>query len=309
MTAVKPPALRPGDTVGIVAPASSVKPDLLSAGCREIESLGFKVRYRDDILSSFRYLAGDQERRVTEFREMLEDPDVRAIFCARGGYGSGHLLSHIAPADIRAHPKIFCGASDITMLLNSYLGAGVVAFHGPMVATTMRLGVGGYDRDLLLRTLVGAEAVRFPTEGTEILNRGRAEGRLTGGCLSLLVSTMGTPWDIDTSDSILILEDIDCRPYQIDRMLTQLKQAGKFDSVRAIVFGEMVQCEQHPQQGYSLQEVVSDLLRDLNVPILYGFATGHTSRPNLIVPFGVRARITLDETSVFELMEPAVEPA
>ena len=309
MIPVKPPALRPGDTVGIVAPASNVKPDLLAAGCREVESLGFKVRHREDILASFRYLAGDTARRVAEFREMLEDPEVRAIFCARGGYGSAHLLDHISPAEIRAHPKIFCGASDITMLMNAYLRAGVVPFHGPMVATTIRQGAGAYDRDLFLRTLVGAEAVRFPTEGTEILQRGQAEGRLAGGCLSLLVSMLGTPWDIDTTDTILVVEDIDARPYQVDRMLTQWRQAGKFESVRAVIFGEMLQCEQHPQQGYTLQEVISEVLDGLGVPILYGFPTGHTSKPNQLVPFGVRAQVTLDEKSVFELLEPAVEPA
>ena len=309
MIPVKPPALRPGDTVGIVAPASNVKPDLLAAGCREIEALGFKVRHREDIHSSFRYLAGDTARRVAEFREMLNDPEVRAIFCARGGYGSVHLLADISPEEIRANPKIFCGASDITMLLNAYLGAGVVPFHGPMVATTMRQGPGAYDRDLLLRTLVGAEAVRFPTDGTEVLHNGHAEGRLTGGCLSLLVSTLGTAWDVDTADAILVIEDIDSRPYQIDRMLTHLRQARKFESVRAVVFGEMLQCEQHPEQGYSLAEVISDVLGDLGVPILYGFPTGHTSKPNLLVPFGVRARIALDRTTVFELLEPAVDPA
>ena len=309
MIPVKPPALRPGDTVGIVAPASNVKPDLLAAGCREIEALGFKVRHREDIHAAFRYLAGDTARRVDEFREMLNDAEVRAIFCARGGYGSGHLLADISPEEIRANPKIFCGASDITMLLNAYLGAGVVPFHGPMVATTMRQGPGAYDRDLFLRTLVGAEAVRFPTDGTEVLYNGHAEGRLTGGCLSLLVSTLGTAWEVDTADAILVLEDIDIRPYQIDRMLTHLLQARKFESVRAVVFGEMLQCEQHPEQGYALHEVISDVLGDLGVPILYGFPTGHTSKPNLLVPFGVRARITLDRTTVFELLEPAVDPA
>ncbi len=304
---IKPPALRAGDTIGIVAPASNIKPELLEQGCRELESLGFRTRYRPDIVSSYRYLAGSQERRRGEFLEMLQSDDIRAIFCARGGYGSGHLIQEIDPDLIRRHPKIISGASDITLLLNWIERSGVVSFHGPMVATSIRQGSAGYNRELLLNLLKGAPSIRFPTDGTTILQPGRAEGRLTGGCLSLVVSTLGTRHEIDTKDSILILEDIDAKPYQIDRMITHLKHAGKFEGVRAVVFGEMLNCLQHLNQGYTLEQVLADLLGEFTFPVLFGFATGHTSRPNVIVPFGVRARLDLTSPApLFELLESAV---
>jgi len=304
---IKPPALRAGDTIGIVAPASNIKPELLEQGCRELESLGFKTFYRPDIVSSYRYLAGTHERRRAEFLEMLQNKDIRAIFCARGGYGSGHLIPDISADLVRQNPKIINGASDITLLLNWFERSGVVSFHGPMVATSIRQGSAGYDRDVLMGLLQGAARLRFPTHGTAILRPGRAEGRLTGGCLSLVVSTLGTSHEIDTTDSILVLEDIDAKPYQIDRMITHLKQARKFDSVRGIVFGEMLNCMQHPNQGYTLEQILVDLLTEFSFPVLFGFATGHTSRPNVIVPFGVRARLDLTSSApLFELLESAV---
>jgi len=306
MNWIKPPALRPGDTIGIVAPASNIKMDLLEQGCRELERLGFRTRFQPDIGSTFRYFAGSLERRRSEFLDAVRDPDVKAIFCARGGYGSSHLIPNLDSNLFRANPKIICGASDITSVLGTMQNAGVVCFHGPMVATTIRQGPEGYDVSLLLDLLQDGKEVRFPTEATRTLRTGAAEGRLTGGCLSLVVAGLGTPAEIDTSDSILVVEDIDAKPYQIDRMMTQLRQAGKLNGVRGIVFGEMLSCLQHPDQGYTLEEVLLDLLEDFSGPILFGFPTGHTSKPNVIVPFGIRARLELGTTPVFQLLEPAV---
>ncbi len=305
---IKPRALHPGDTIGIVAPASNIKLDFLEQGRRELEGLGFRITYRSDIVSSFRYFAGPDERRREEFLEMLRNPDIQAIFCARGGYGSGHLIPHVGVEEWRANAKIVSGASDITMLLGAMQRAGVISFHGPMVATTIRQGTAGYDRSVLLDMLQHGKRVRFPLANTQTLRAGKAEGRLTGGCLSLVVAAIGTPAEADTNDSILVLEDIDAKPYQIDRMITQLQQAGKFDGVRGIVFGEMLQCMQHRDQGYKLEDVLIDLLHDFDGPILFGFPTGHTTKPNIIVPFGVRARLTLtpNEPPTFELLESAV---
>ena len=303
---IKPAALRLGDVLGIVAPASNVKPDMLSAGCRELESLGFKVQLRDDITAVDRYFAGTALRRRDELRGMLLDENIRGIFCARGGYGSGQLLGLIDADEIRTHPKVFCGSSDITMLLNAFGRAGLVTFHGPMVATAMRRGSDGYDKELLLRMLVEGEAVRLPTNDCEVLREGHGEGRLAGGCLSLVVSTLGTPWEIDTSETILVLEDNNCRPYQVDRMLTHLKQAGKLATVRGFVFGEMLSCEQDSDQGYSIQEVIVRVLGEFQTPILFGFPTGHASRPNAVVPLGVQARLSLGGSASFALTEPAV---
>ena len=293
--------------IGIVAAASNIKKDLLDQGCKELESLGFKTYFRPDITSSFRYVAGTRERRLGEFLEMLKSRDIHAIFCARGGYGSGQLIPSIDADLIRANAKILNGSSDITILLNWFDRAGVVSFHGPMVATTIRQGTDGYDRTVLLDLLQGKKAVRFPTDGTSILRSGAGEGRLIGGCLSLVVATLGTKHEIDTQDAILVLEDDSTKPYQVDRMITNLKQAGKLESVRGVVFGEMLNCIQNADQGYTLEEVIVDLLSEFSFPILYSFPTGHTSRPNVIVPFGVRARLDLTSSApLFELLESAV---
>ena len=254
MNLIKPAALRPGHKIGVVAAASNIKQDLLDQGCRELESLGFKTYYRPDITTSFRYFSGTRERRLGEFLEMLKSPDIHAIFCARGGYGSGQLIPDIDVDVLRQNAKIINGSSDITFLLNWSEGAGLVSFHGPMVATAIRQGTEGYDRQLLLDLLQGKQAVKFPTAAT-----------------------------------------------------THLKQAGKFDEVRGIVFGEMLNCIQNASQGYPLEEVLLDLLGEYNFPILYGFPTGHTSRPNVIVPFGVRACLDLtSKDPLFELLESAV---
>jgi len=311
MTPVRPPALRSGDTIGVVAPASGIQPDMLSKGCRELEDLGFNVRLGQGIDSVERYCAGPLSRRSDEFHELMTAADISGVICARGGYGSGHLLPLLDAGRILARPRVFCGASDITMLLAALEKAGLVVFHGPMVATTMRFGRRGYDREIFERLLVHGEAVRFPTGGCEVLAEGRAEGRLTGGCLSLVVSLLGTPWEPDTQGSLMVLEDIGTRPYQVDRMLTQLRQAGKFKDVRGFVFGEMLECYQTEVQGYTMQDVIRSLLGDLGVPILYGFPTGHSTRPNVVVPFGVPARLDLGPQPGgalrFELIEPAVE--
>jgi muramoyltetrapeptide carboxypeptidase len=304
---IKPPALRHGDLIGIVAPASSIKPELLAEGCRELERLGFRTLFHPDIATSYRYLAGTDDRRVNALLEMIRNPEVRAIFCARGGYGSGRLIPDLNPELIRSNPKIFNGSSDITSLLGLWGRSGMVGFYGPMVATAIRQGAAGYDQKLFLDLLRG-ETVSFPLEGTSVLRPGGAEGRLTGGCLSLVVATLGTAYEVDTTGALLVLEDLDTKPYQIDRMLTQLKHAGKLDRVRGVIFGEMLNCSQHVHQGYSLEEVVMDVLSDTEFPVLYGFPTGHTSRANVMVPFGVDARLSLGSSSVFELLESAVVP-
>jgi muramoyltetrapeptide carboxypeptidase len=278
---------------------------MLDDGCRELERLGFRTVYRPDIASSTRYLAGSDERRAAEMLEMIRNPEVRAIFCARGGYGSGRVIPYLEPELLRATPKILNGSSDITAVLSFYDRAGLVGFHGPMVAQSFRHGESAYHRSVLLDVLSGKLA-KFPLDGTSVLESGRAEGRLIGGCISLVVATLGTDYEIDTTDSILVLEDIDTKPYQIDRMLIQLKHAGKFEGVRGLVFGEMLNCTQNANQGYRLEDVILDIAGDLGCPILYGFPTGHTSRPHVIVPFGVRAHLRLGGNDAFELVEAAV---
>lgn len=287
---VAPPALRSGDTVAIVAPASNIKADLLEAGCRALRELGYKPFYLDSILKQDLYFAGSVERRARELEEMFVRPEVRAIICARGGYGTNYLLREIDIDKLRAHPKIFVGYSDVTTLLTYFAdAAGLVTFHGPMVTKDF-VSPNGVDLKSWQAALSGTSGWSVGSEsGARALVEGRAEGILYGGCLSMLAASLGTPFEIQTNGTILFLEDVATKPFQIDRMLIQLKLAGKMEGVRAIVFGEMLDCIQSP--GYTLEEVVLRVVGELGIPVAYGLRSGHVSRGNVTLPIGVRASL------------------
>ena len=304
---IKPPALQPGDTVGIVAPASNVKPAMLEAGCRALRDLGYKPLYFDSILERDLYFAGSVERRTRELEEMFVRDEVRAIICARGGYGSNYLLKALDLKKIQSNPKIFVGYSDLTSLLTYFTdAAGLVTFHGPMVAKDFA-DPNGIDLDSWEHALNGSS--EWPLEldsDVKPLVPGSAEGILYGGCLSILVASLGTPYEIQTAGTILFIEDIAAKPYQIDRMLMQLKLAGKLTEVRGIVFGEMVDCTQNKDQSYSLQDVILRVVGDLAVPVAFGLRSGHVSRGNITLPFGVRAALKVSVNAVrLEIKEAA----
>ena len=272
---VKPPALRPGDTVGIVAPASNVKRADLEAGCEALRRAGYRPFYFDSILEQDLYFAGSVERRARELEEMFVRDDVRAIVCARGGYGANYLLQALDLEKIRSHPKIFVGYSDITTLLTYFHDvAGFITFHGPMVAKDW-LHEDGVDLPSWQAAVSKSASWDVPM-GADVsgLVDGEGEGVLYGGCLSILVASLGTLYEIKTADTILFLEDLAAKPYQIDRMLMQLKLAGCLDEVRGIVFGEMLDCVQTANQGYTLQEVVTRIVGDLGVPVAFGVTFG-----------------------------------
>jgi muramoyltetrapeptide carboxypeptidase len=307
---IKPPALRPGDTVGIVAPASNLKRSELEAGCEALRSAGYEPLYFDSILERDLYFAGSLERRIRELAEMFARPDVRAILCARGGYGTNYLLEALDLDAIRSDPKIFIGYSDITTLLTYFVDAGgLVTFHGPMAAKDWARA-GGVDAASWRAALGGAVPLELKLgadSGVSGLVEGAAEGILYGGCLSILVASLGTPYEIKTDGTILFLEDLAAKPYQVDRMLMQLKLAGKLDGVRGIVFGEMVDCVQNANQGYTLPEVVMRIVGELGVPVAYGLRSGHVTAGNITLPFGVRAALTVGGGAVeLKILEAAV---
>jgi len=305
---VKPRALRRGDKVGIVAPASNIKRELLEAGCDGLRALGYVPFYFESILERDLYFAGSADRRARELEEMFVRDDIRAVLCARGGYGANYLLEALDLAKIAAHPKIFVGYSDVTTLLTWFTdSANLVTFHGPMVAKDFAVD-GGTDLGSWQNALEGISRWRIGAEsGAKALVTGESNGILYGGCLSLLVSALGTPYDIQTGGTILFLEDVAAKPYQIDRMLMQLRLAGKFDGVRGIVFGEMMDCRQSADQGYSLEEVVLRVVGDLGIPVAFGLRSGHVSRGNITLPFGVRARLEVGRDVTLEILEAAVE--
>ena len=309
---IKPPALRRGDTVGIVAPASNIKRDLLAAGCDRLRQFGYKPFYFDSILEQDLYFAGSAERRARELEEMFAREDVRAIVCARGGYGSNYLLNALDPRKIAPHPKIVVGYSDITTLLTCFAdSAGFVTFHGPMVTKDFAHD-GGVDLLSWEAALGGVAEWSLdlgPGCGVEPLVKGSAEGILYGGCLSMLTASLGTPHEIRTDGTILFIEDIAAKPFQIDRMLMQLKLAGKLNGVRGIIFGEMLECVQSQNQGYTLQEVILRVLGELGVPIAFGLRSGHVSRGNITLPIGIRAALDVTKGEVaLRFLEPATTP-
>lgn len=304
---IRPQALRPGDTVGIVAPASNVNPAQLEAGCRALSRMGYKPFYLPSIFDQDLYFAGSVERRVRELGEMFECDEVRAILCARGGYGCNYLLPALSVEKIKAHPKIFVGYSDITTLLTFFADAcGMVTFHGPMVAKDFEKE-DGVQVTSWNQALGGDPQWDVPVEGVRPLVLGRAEGVLYGGCLSLLVASLGTANEINTDHTVLFIEDVAAKPFQIDRMLMQLKLSGKFRNVHGIIFGEMLDCVQSPNQGYTLQEVVKRTVGDLGIPVAYGLPSGHVTRRNVTLPIGVRVTLSVEERVRCTILEPATE--
>lgn len=287
-----PQVPRVGATLGIIAPASQIKKEQLDESCASLQKLGFKTTYFDSIFDSELYFAGNAIRRAWELHKMFKREDVDGIICARGGYGTNHLLPRLDLDIIRAHPKFFMGYSDVTTLLTYFCDqADLVTFHGPMAIT---------DSDQLTRGIFVddvANGFSYSSWDSEQIAAGSASGILYGGCLSMLAASLGTPYEIESEGTILFIEDIGAKPYQIDRMLMQLKLAGKLRGVRGICFGEMVDCVQPSGQDYTLEESIRNVLGDLNIPIGSGIRSGHIwpgDAPNLCLPLGMP--VTLDVT-------------
>lgn len=267
--------------------------------------MGYEPVYSEGIFDRDLYFAGSAERRLREFKDMLRREEVAAIVCVRGGYGSNYLLENLDYELFAAHPKIFLGCSDLTSLLTAIVDrTGLVTFHGPMVAKDIAEGT--FDSASWQSAFAGASSWNIETADVEVLRPGRARGQLYGGCLSLLAASLGTPYEIKTEDTILFLEDVAEKPYRIDRMLMQLLLAGKFKGVRAVIFGEMLDCVQAAGQGYTLQEVVTRVLGKLDVPIVFGLKSGHVTSGNITLPLGVEAELTADSAGVeLKILEAA----
>ncbi len=303
---VKPRALRAGDKIGIVAPASNIQRELLESGAARLREMGYEVVYSPGILERDMYFAGTLERRVAEIEGMLQRDDIAAIFCARGGYGANYLLNQLDFEQFAEHPKIFMGYSDNTSLLTAICDAcQLVTFHGPMVTKDFTVA-GCIELTSFQNAVSGAFSWNIPAHGTEVLKEGRAQGRLYGGCLSMLAASLGTPYEIDVEGTLLFIEDIAAKPFQIDRMLMQLELSGKLQHVQGIIFGEMVDCVQPGGQDYTLQQVIMRVLGKYEVPIIYGLKSGHVSTGNITLPFGVQAELRAAQSGVeFKILEPA----
>jgi len=306
-----PPALAAGDIVGIVAQASNIKRELLEQGCATLRRMGYQPFYLDSILDQDLYFAGGVERRVRELEHMFATPEVKGIICARGGYGANYLLGKLDVQRVAEHPKVFVGYSDNTTLLTHFAdAAGLVVFHGPMVAKDFACE-NGVEISSWQAAVSGRAQWEVPLNQEVIgLAEGTGQGVLYGGCLSMLAASLGTPYEVRTEDKVLFLEDLAAKPYQVDRMLMQLKLAGKLDAVRGIIFGEMLDCAQTQNQGYTLPEVVMRIVGDAGVPVAFGVRSGHVSGQNITLPMGVRAELQVRSSGVsLHILEPATRLA
>ena len=307
----RPPVLQRGDTVGIVAPAGPVNRKEFEAGVLALQQIGLVPVFSESIFERERYFAGGIRRRVDELHEMFRLPEVKAIICTRGGYGSNYLLPHLNLGLIAKNPKIFCGYSDVTTLLTHFHDRlGLVGFHGPMLAKDFARPEGVHLKSFSFASSGQPQwtITNSDSPAMEAICPGEAEGKLYGGCLSLLVASLGTPYEIRTEETILFLEDLGEWPYRIDRMLMQLRYAGKLEKVRGIVFGEMLECSPPASAGYTLQEAIAHILGDLNVPVAFGLRSGHVSAENITLPIGVRARLIVAESATLEILEAATTP-
>jgi muramoyltetrapeptide carboxypeptidase len=290
---LKPRALKRGDRIALVAPASSFKREEFDAGVRELAALGFEAVYDDRVFARERFVAGTAATRAAALHDAWGDPSVAALMAVRGGYGSAQLLPLLNPALMREARKIFIGYSDITALLAFHLQHGMVAFHGPMLEFRLSAGERAYHRDSFLRSVCSATpAGELIPDGLELMRAGEAAGPLVGGTLTQLAASLGTPWAFNPPQGcVLFLEDVSERPYRVHRMLTQLHQAGVLSRARALVFGEFPSCDE-PGGEHVIRDVLRECVATFDGPVLFGFPSGHTAGATWTLPFGVRARVT-----------------
>lgn len=295
--AIKPPALWQGDKIGLIAPASSFNHEAFLRGCDRLRQMGYEPVYSQNIFDRDLYFAGSVERRMREFHEFWRRDDIAALICVRGGYGSNYLLEKLDYGLIAAHPKILLGCSDITSVLTAiHDRTGLIGFHGPMVAKDIADGT--FDQLSWNNSLTGISEWDVTANGVEVLRPGTARGKLYGGCLSMLVASLGTPFEVEAAGTILFIEDIGEKPFRIDRMLMQLRIAGKLDEVRGFVFGEMLDCLPPKGETYTLQEVIMRVLEPYKVPIIYGLKSGHVTGGNITLPIGVQAELAAEGLEV-----------
>ena len=285
LSATKPPALRPGDRVGVIAPAGKVNESDLEPGLNMLESSGFEVCLGAHVYDGSGYLAGDDKARLEDLHSMFLDRDIKAVFCARGGYGSLRLLDRVNYGLIRENPKIFVGYSDIIALLIAiHKKSGLATFHGPMVREFGRMDRESWES--LITMLSTGRPPRLNLNGGSALIRGRATGPLLGGNLSLICHLLGTPFFPSLEGCILFLEERGEAPYRLDRMLTHLVLSGRLQGLAGLVAGEFEGCG----EGSIINDLLTDMIPDAGIPLATGLPVGH-GRTNLALPLGLTAEL------------------
>lgn len=303
---IKPAPLKKNATIGLITPGSALSRSAFENTLINLQALGYKVKYSSNVKVRSGFLSGTDQQRIEDIHAMFSDKEVEGIFCARGGYGCGRLLDDIDYSIIQENPKPFIGYSDITALHCAfYKKTGLVTFHGPVGASEWNDFSIDYVDDLLSK----GKKVKIKCENPIVIRSGIATGKLIGGNLTLLTSLIGTEHDPDYTDHILFIEEVGEATYRIDRMLTQMRAAGKFNQVKGIALGYFTDCDlsaDDPGYEYSigLQEVFKDRLGDLGVPVVFGFPFGHEPH-NATLPIGIDAELDA-EKGVIKMLDTAV---
>lgn len=297
MTLIKPQKLQKGDYVGVIAPASPTNPELLKKAIVYLEELGLRVKIGRNVYNEYGYLAGRDKERLADLHEMFADKEVKAIVCSNGGYGTARIAANLDYDLIRRNPKVFWGYSDITFLHNSIRQkSDLVTFHGPMLSSDMGKETWSDVSAAYVSQLFNNEAVVYDESIAPIETpiSGKVRGELVGGNLCLIVSTLGTPFEIETKDKILLIEDIHEEPRSVDRMLNQLWMAGKLQQIAGLVVGDFNDCVPgERKQTLTLEEVLDDYIKLINKPTLKGLKIGHC-QPHIAVPLGTTAVLDTD---------------
>ncbi len=305
--------LKFGDTIGLIAPSGAMRTEgAIERAIAETERMGFKVKLGESAGKKYGYLSGTDDIRARDINAMFADDEVDAIFCIRGGYGAMRILDKLDYDLIAKHPKIFVGFSDITALHIALLNeCNLATFHAPMAVGWSSGPLDDFSRESMYKALMHAEPMGELTNPPEFpkqtVNPGKAEGVLVGGNLMLITSSLGTPWEIDTKDRIIFIEEVGERTYCVDRMLTQLRLAGKFDDCAGVVFGDFADCPiEYPEFGLTLEEIIRDVVAPCSKPIFTGLRCGHCT-PKLTLPLGVKCRMDADECTLTVLENAVTE--
>jgi len=303
---IKPKPLKKGDKIGLIGASSPTKQDRIEPSIKAMEDLGFEVVLGESCRGYHGFLSGSDELRAKDINKMFEDKGIKGIFAIRGGYGAARLLDMLDYNMIKKNPKVFAGYSDVTALHNVFNEkCKLITFHTPMASTELYKGVDDYTMDYFKKNIFSDAPLGIlkNPEGQEIktLVVGKAKGKLVGGNLSLVVSSMGTPYELDTKGKILFLEDVDEYPYRIDRMLLQLKQCGKFKDAAGIILGAWTNCKANEgDNSLSLMEVFEELIKTEKKPTIYNLACGHCM-PTISIPLGSEVKINGDKSEIIVL--------
>lgn len=305
---LKPKALRKGSRLAIVSPSSPAEPAAVAAGIAELRRLGFEVDETEP-LAPQGYFAGTQRDRLRQFQSSFKQKSVSGVVATRGGYGANYLIDSDVAKGLGG-PKCLVGFSDLNilqlLLLQTRRWAG---FYGPMAAAGFNHGTGqpcGYDEESFLRAVGETRSGWTIPLRAEGLRGGSASGRITGGCLTMLQTTLGTTFEPETEGAIVVLEDRGMKPYQVDRVLRHLHQAGKFKKVSGFLLGDFPDCDPPAPGSPSVAQICEEILGPLKVPIVYGAPIGHTKRAMITIPLGVRAKLHAKGEGTLEILEPAV---